>query len=262
MRTAGLHRRAVGRAGQGLVPDRPRSVRGAARHQRRQAGDRSWASRSPGCSSCGDWNDIPQCDRAQVDRWLRGVLRPRCPRPGAREQVRQRASAAWRSTRARSSSSSTAANFLETGHFWELRDVPDGDARTTDDPPSSARTRGTGLIGTRELQHARRASRRVYPPAPHCNNARPHRARRAPGRRMMERGMIIDPDHLGVLGAAAGARHDRGRATRASSPSHSWSTRWPTRASTRSAACIRPYAGGSSGFVNEVARAKAKRDPR
>ena len=60
-RPAGLHRRAVRRAGQGLLPDRHEPRRGAQGDQRRASWPSCSGSRSPRCSTAGSTSIIPKC---------------------------------------------------------------------------------------------------------------------------------------------------------------------------------------------------------
>ena len=109
-RARGLHRRAERRPGQGLVPDRHRPVRGAPRHQRRQArgrhGDRGLAS----CSTAASTTTCPTAATARTSTAssTRSTSLGRAP-DGARQQVRQRAWRASPATRAPPASSSTPA---------------------------------------------------------------------------------------------------------------------------------------------------------
>ena len=74
VRAPGLRRRAVGRARQGLVPDRHQPVGGPAGHQRRASSPSSWASR-PACPSAAPSRPArpatsPPATPATIDRQL------------------------------------------------------------------------------------------------------------------------------------------------------------------------------------------------
>ena len=114
----GLHRRAVRRPRQGLVPHRHQPVARPARSSTPARWRWSWASR-PACRSAAPSRSsgVPdlRATRPSIDRQLDEVRTAGRAADGAGQQVRQRAVRRRRRRGRRSASLVNAANFLETG---------------------------------------------------------------------------------------------------------------------------------------------------
>jgi hypothetical protein len=80
--------------------------------------------------------------------------------------------------------------------------------------------------------------------------------------RMMQKGMLIDPDHLSVL--ARDQLLDRTEAKNYPGvvSSHSWSTQDAYPRIYKSGGFVAPYAGDSAGFLKQYKKLKAEHDPR
>ncbi|HZN12923.1 MAG TPA: hypothetical protein VFB78_01540, partial [Acidimicrobiales bacterium] len=151
-------------------------------------------------------------------------------------------------------------NFYDTGHFWDLEPcdsqhtgVHDQDQLTL---PGGTSERDAVLAAILHLSPVG-APPPLYPTPPNCNT----RGLTALGRytieRMMQRGMIFDPDHMSVLARQQSldvveAHHYPGVVS-----SHSWATPDAYPRIYALGGMTTPYAGGSSGFVNAWRQRKA-----
>ena len=149
------------------------AVRGPPRHQRGQArrrdghrGLQAVRLRRPG---------RPAGVHGGADRRApEGGLRPRRARHGAREQVRQRARAAWPATAARPASSSTAATSVETGRFWQMGPCADAHNHDKEQPTAPSAPDRDQLAGNLAA---------LLPPARRRSTARRRTATRWASRR-------------------------------------------------------------------------------
>ena len=85
-----------------------------------------------------------------------------------------------------------SANKLETGTFWQIADLPG--ARGDKEQPDVRHA--TALIGNGFAALGRRAHRAAYPAPPHCNTRGLTDLGEYVVRRMMDKRMIVDPDHM------------------------------------------------------------------
>ena len=170
-RAAGLHRRAERRPGQGLVPDRHGPVRGAPRHQRRQArrGPRHRGLRSS--STAASYNDVPDVrPRSRSTAQLDEVYELGRAPDGARQQVRQRARRASPATAARPASSSTPATSTRPATSGTCRPARRPRGVTTSEQPSTGEPQRDALRRRRLARRScRPAPRPSIPTPPHCN---------------------------------------------------------------------------------------------
>ena len=225
----------------------------------------SSASRSPSSSTAASTTTQPECDDGADRPPARRGLRARRARHGARQQVRQRARAASPATRARPASSSTPATSYETGKFWEMqtcrRPRPRRTTASSRRRPASARDAlvGNGLAGLR----CRPGTAPVYAAPPHCNTRGLTRARRAPRPPDDREGDDHRP-RPPERAARASSCSTLVEAARYSGvvSSHSWSTPDAFPRIYKLGGVVTPYAGGSTGFVEEWHETKPMRDPR
>ena len=158
-----------------------------------------------------------------------------------------------------------AANFLETGSFWDMRKCPDGSDPEVHDKdqlalPTVAPEQDAlfGAIAGLYLP----ISLPLYPSGPHCNA----RGLTSLGDHtiagMAERKMIFDPDHMSV----AARKSSLDLAERLKYPgvvsSHSWSTPDAYPRIYELGGVVAPYAGDSSGFVEKWQKHLTWADPR
>ncbi len=212
---------------------------------------------------CGINNGIPQCDKAQIDRELDEVYDL-----GVRQmQIINKFDNAFGGVAGDRGNTGTIVNSQnqqETGRFWDMRTC---DSEAADDHDREQTTTGTpaqdAIFGAVFSQNPLTpGSAPLYPSAPHCNNLGLSDLGEHVVRRMMRKGMIIDPDHLGVyarrqLLSIVEAERYSGLVS-----SHTWSTPDAERRILRAGGFVTPYAGGSTPFVQKYRELQAMRDPR
>jgi hypothetical protein len=156
-----------------------------------------------------------------------------------------------------------AANFYETGRFWQLQTCSDGHPHVHDREqatlPGLARD---ALAGSGLLAFLPPGVAPVYPSAPHCNIRGLSPLGEHLVRRMIEKGMIIDPDHLSVLARRELLDIVEAEGYSGLVSSHSWSTPDALPRIYRLGGVVTPYAGDSKGFVEEWRQVKPMADPR
>jgi microsomal dipeptidase-like Zn-dependent dipeptidase len=211
---------------------------------------------------CGLANERPECDEADIDRQLAEVHDL-----GVRDmELVNKFDNALGGVAADAGTTGAVvntANFLETGRFWALQTCSDGHPHVHDREqatlPGVARD---GLVGNGLQAFLPPGAAPVYPAPPHCNT----RGLSALGehlvRRMIERGMIIDPDHLSVLARRQLLDVVESKRYSGIVSSHSWSTPDALPRIYALGGVVTPYAGSAKGFVGEWRATKPMRDPR
>ena len=152
--------------------------------------------------------DVPACDAPQIDQQLDEVHKLGVRADGAGQQVRQRAGRRRRRRRRRSAPLVNAANFLETGSFWDMRHCPSRRTARRHDNDQLGRARDASTPSSRTRCSARSASSSALQPpvalplyraAAALQQARPdRRSASTRSRGMAKRHMIFDPDHMSV----------------------------------------------------------------
>jgi hypothetical protein len=152
-------------------------------------------------------------------------------------------------------------NKLETGRYWDMqtcKGLPAGEQDKDQMTPSEAAMQPglaafmTSLFPTGSVP--------VYPPPPHCNTRGLTSIGQYLVTRMMDKGMIIDPDHMSV--AARNSTLDMIEARRYGGvvSSHSWSTPEAYRRILKLGGVVTPIAEGSEEMVKEWKTLKAERN--
>jgi hypothetical protein len=100
----------------------------------------------------------------------------------------------------------------------------------------------------------------VYPSPPHCNKMGLTTLGEHLVRRMMEKRMLIDPDHLSVAARKQLLAITESRRYSGVVSSHSWSTSDAYPRIYRYGGFVAPYAGSSAGFVNQWKALRKVRD--
>jgi microsomal dipeptidase-like Zn-dependent dipeptidase len=211
---------------------------------------------------CGLFNEQAECDAAQIDRHLQEVYDL-----GVRdlELVNKfdNALGGVAGDAGQTGVAVNAANFYETGRFWQMQTCSDGHAHVHDREqatlPGLARD---SLVGNGLQVFLPPGAAPVYPAPPHCNLRGLSGLGEHLVRRMIEKGMIIDPDHLSVR-----ARQELLNVVEAEGysgivSSHSWSTPDAIPRIYELGGVVTPYAGDSKGFVEEWRTIKPMRDER
>ena len=211
---------------------------------------------------CGTFNDQPECDTAAIDRQLQEVWDL-----GVRDMELvnkfDNALGGVAGDEGETGLAVNGANFYETGRFWQLQTCADGHEHVHDREqatlPGVARD---SLVGNGLRAFLPPGAAPLYPAPPHCNT----RGLTALGehlvRRMMERGMIIDPDHLSVLARQQLLSLVESKRYSGIVSSHSWSTPDALPRIYRLGGVVTPYAGSAKGFVEEWRAIRPMRDRR
>ncbi|MCW3010370.1 MAG: hypothetical protein JWO90_774 [Solirubrobacterales bacterium] len=211
---------------------------------------------------CGLVNGVPQCDKAQIDRQLDEVHAL-----GVRQmELVNKFDNAFGGVAGDSGSTGTVVNSgnrLETGRYWDMRScdaegpgVQDREQTTSGTPAQDQ------LFGAALTLGLPAGTAPIYPAAPHCNGYGLSPLGEHVVRRMLAKGMIVDPDHLGVqarkqLMTLVEAERYSGVVS-----SHTWSTPDAEQRILRLGGLVTPYAGSAVSFAAKWQELRAKKDPR
>ena len=156
-----------------------------------------------------------------------------------------------------------SGNRYETGKFWQMQHCAgDGHNHDKTQPTLPSGPDRDQLAGNLLAALLPAGATPAYPPAPHCNA----RGLTALGehlvRRMIDRKMVIDPDHLGIharnqLLSIVEAERYSGVVS-----SHSWSTPDATPRILRLGGLVTPMAGSATEFAEAWRETKPHHDPR
>lgn len=158
-----------------------------------------------------------------------------------------------------------AGNKQDTGHFWAMETCLGPDAQNDHDeeqittPPGGGRDELVGAIFGRYLPAG---ATPLYPPAPHCNQYGLTELGAYLVRRMMDKRMIFDPDHM-----SAKARDQALSVIEAADyggvlSSHSWSTPGAYRRILRLGGVVTPAEKTVERFLGQYQQLKPYRNPR
>lgn len=151
-----------------------------------------------------------------------------------------------------------AANFLETGTFWDMKHCEPADGASSDhtqyalpESPIGAEQQDAlfGAIGS--LFGGVLPAVPVYPPPLHCNSRGLTSLGEHTIRQLAKRDIIFDPDHLSVKARRASMDVIEELDYPGVISSHSWSTPDTYPRIYQDGGFITPYAGDSTGFVDK-----------
>ncbi|MFB9311520.1 hypothetical protein [Nocardioides plantarum] len=154
-----------------------------------------------------------------------------------------------------------AANFLETGSFWDMKTCADPTTEDSDrtqyalpggTPAAPAQDAIFGAIG--QLFGGLLPAIPVYPAPQHCNTRGLTTLGEHTVRELVKRRMLFDPDHLSVKARSAAMDEIERLRYPGVLSSHSWSTPDAYTRIYRAGGFIAPYAGDSTGFVDKWRR--------
>ncbi|HEV3001453.1 MAG TPA: Coagulation factor 5/8 type domain-containing protein [Solirubrobacteraceae bacterium] len=148
-------------------------------------------------------------------------------------------------------------NRYETGQYWDMRTC-DGPAHAHDREQHSAHNEDN-LIANGIAAFVPPGTAPVYPAPPHCNAYGLTELGAHLVNRMIDRGMIVDPDHLSVLARNQLLDVVEARDYSGVVSSHSWSTPDSYPRIYRVGGVITPYAGDSESFVQQWRETKPMR---
>jgi hypothetical protein len=210
---------------------------------------------------CGVFNEQAECTADQIDRRLDEVYRM-----GVRdtELVNKfdNALAGVAGDNGTTGVAVNGGNKIETGKFWQMAHC-DGHNHVQDrSQPTAPGADRDALAGNVLSAFGSSGTAPVYASPPHCNvrGLTPLGAHLV--RRMIEKRMIIDPDHLSVrarqqlLTLVEKARYS------GIVSSHSWSTPDSIPRIYRAGGFVTPYAGASKDFIDTWREEQLLRDPR
>jgi hypothetical protein len=211
---------------------------------------------------CQVYNDVAQCDKDKIERNLDEVYNA-----GVRDmELVNKFDNAFVGVAGDDGSTGAVVNQgnkIETGKYWDMQTCQGVPADVHDhNQPTAPGIVRDGLVGGVLQEFLPHGQAPIYPAPPHCNQ----RGLTSLGQyllgRMMDKGMIVDPDHMSVL--ARNQTLDLLEARRYSGvvSSHSWSTPDAYPRIYRLGGYITPYAGDSTGFAKEWKALKAMRDTR
>jgi microsomal dipeptidase-like Zn-dependent dipeptidase len=201
---------------------------------------------------CGLRNDVPQCDRAQIDRELDKVYELGVRQMELVNKYDNALAGVAFDTDVTGAIVNTG-NFLRTGRYWEMETCKDPEA--ADNKQISAGGNFVGDVLTAGLGALLPAGTLpVYPKAPHCNTKGLTSLGEYAIRRMMAKGMVFDPDHMSVL--ARKHALDLLEANRYSGAisSHSWSDMPSYTRIQKLGGLVTPMGNDSPGFVKDWQR--------
>ena len=155
-----------------------------------------------------------------------------------------------------------AGNRIETGRFWQMGPCQDAHNHDRAQPTAPGVPDRDQLAGN--LLHALLppGAAPLYGEPPHCNALGLSPLGEHLVTRMMERGMVIDPDHLSVLARQQLLDVVERRGYSGLVSSHSWSTPDAIPRILRLGGVVTPMAGSTTDFATAWRETKAQRDPR
>jgi microsomal dipeptidase-like Zn-dependent dipeptidase len=154
-----------------------------------------------------------------------------------------------------------AGNRVETGRFWQMGACTDPHNHDREQPTAPAGPDRDQLAGNLAAALLPGATP-IYGPAPHCNAVGLSPLGVHLVERMMQRRMIIDPDHLSVLARQQLLDVVEQRGYSGVVSSHSWSTPDAIPRILRLGGVVAPMAGSTTQFLEQFEQTKAARDPR
>ena len=153
-------------------------------------------------------------------------------------------------------------NRIETGRFWQMGPCQDAHNHDKPQPTAPGVPDRDQLAGN--LLHALLppGAAPLYGQPPHCNALGLSPLGEHLVTRMMERGMVIDPDHLSVLARQQLLDVVERRGYSGVVSSHSWSTPDAIPRILRLGGVVTPMAGSTTDFAAAWRETKQQRDPR
>jgi hypothetical protein len=210
--------------------------------------------------------DVPACSIADIDRQLDEVRRL-----GVRqlELVNKfdNALAGVAGDTGQVGTLVNAANFLETGSFWDMRhcEPADGESHDKDQvaaPDITAGQQDALFGGILQQLGLPNLALPLYPSPDHCNSRGLTTLGEHTIEAMARRHLIFDPDHMSVKARAAALDTIDRLGYSGVVSSHSWATPDAYPRIYQEGGFITPYAGDSSGFVDKWRRHVGWADPR
>jgi hypothetical protein len=159
-----------------------------------------------------------------------------------------------------------AANFLETGSFWDMQhcEPADGESHDRDQvaAPDISAGQQDALFGAIAALGLPKLALPLYPPPDHCNSRGLTTLGEHTIKALAERHMVFDPDHMSVKARKSALDTIDQLGYHGVVSSHSWATPDAYPRIYQEGGFITPYAGDSTGFVDKWRRHIGWADPR
>ena len=159
-----------------------------------------------------------------------------------------------------------AANFLETGSFWDMRhcEPADGESHDKDQvaAPGISAEQQDALFGAIAQLGLPTIALPLYPPPDHCNSRGLTTLGEHTIKALAQRHMIFDPDHMSVKARSSALDTIDQLGYHGVVSSHSWATPDAYPRIYEEGGFITPYAGDSTGFVDKWRTHVGWADPR
>ncbi len=162
-----------------------------------------------------------------------------------------------------------AGNYKETGHFWEMQtcQAPFGPVQNdkqqynvVDD--GHAEPARDGLFAGVLQMSGTSGAAPIYPAGPHCNVIGLSPLGKVFLDGIVKRGMVFDPDHMSALARQQALDYLTTKGYSGIVSSHTWADDANYYRILTMGGVVTPHAGGSSGFLGEWRKLRAKADPR
>jgi hypothetical protein len=210
---------------------------------------------------CKEVNDVPQCDRATIDKQLDEVYSM-----GVRDmEIVNKFDNALTGVAGDNGTTGVVVNGgqkLESNHFWDMKTCTGPAGESDHEQPTIFQHNDDALAANILSLMPPGGQAPVYGPGPHCNTRGLTDLGRYLIQRMIDKKMIFDPDHMSVLARKQAldlleANHYPGVVS-----SHSWSTPDAYPRIYKLGGFVAPYAGNSSSYIKQWQALKPMRDRR
>ena len=213
---------------------------------------------------CGEYNDVPECDRGLIDAQLDEVHRM-----GVRQmEIVNKFDNGLTGVAGDAGTTgqiTNTGNKYETGHYWAMQTCTNEDSEHVHDREQvSAEGEGRDILVGDVLRQflPPDATSVTYPEPPHCNKRGLTPLGAYTIRKMAERKMLFDPDHMSVTGRDQAMSVIESMDYAGVLSSHSWSSPDADARIYRAGGTIAPMAGNATSWMNEWKRLKPMRDRR
>ena len=155
-------------------------------------------------------------------------------------------------------------NRMETGHYWRMKTcqgLPE-DVHDRNQPTAPLPVNEDPLLDGVVANYLPTGETPVYPPTPHCNDAGLTPLGEHLITRMMEKGMLFDPDHMSVKARLQALELMEKHKYSGVVSSHSWSTPDAYPRILKLGGIVTPITGRSEGFIQEWRTLKPQAAPR
>jgi hypothetical protein len=210
---------------------------------------------------CKEVNDVPQCDRKDIDEQLNEVYSL-----GIRDmEIVNKFDNALTGVAGDNGTTGVVVNNgqkLESNHYWDMKTCTGPAEESDHEQPSVFQHNDDALAANILSLQPPGGQTPIYGPGPHCNTRGLTDLGRYLIERMIDKKMIFDPDHMSVLARKQALDLLEAHRYPGVVSSHSWSTADAYPRIYKLGGFIAPYAGGSEGFVKQWKALKPHQDKR